>query len=459
MSDVAINYNLPDAEVFYKPEELEISPKYDMRPWSSAHQTEDKTIEKLADSIEELGQLDDVLIALEQRKGKKGEEGKEVPVILAGQRRRRAIQLVNQRRNGQATSMLPVRCRVVKDPEKAWKAAWASNKEREQMTPMDIAMKIHSMREEYGTDLKGTGKIGRQLGLDKASVHQYEKFVVDKAFTKVLQGKLHEGTISMQSAFDIVAAKITDPSEQEEVIKKAKKHQDDAAVEKITDDETLSTDEKKTQVKKAKEKKRVESPAIRKAIKEKRPDAKTKYSKSQARKFFAELDGPAYGFVNGPVRQFISYFVQLLGEGVGDEEELLKKWDKLVSYAPTGEKTKEDDAPPVKVKKARVEKVRVEKAPKKEKAKEAKPAKDKKSKAAKKPKPVKQKRLGKKAARDAERVNKKLESKKAKATAMKKPAAKPPKPKAKAAKKAATKKPIKRAAEKPTEKPVEPESK
>src|ERR1700733_605465 len=139
----AISMVMDREQIFLRPEELRSDPAYDVRPWSTSTEAEDTEIDNLSLRIEKAGrQLDPVLVV------PRIEHGREIYVIYAGNRRRRAIALWNARisARGGSAALMKVWCVIDRSGGDIRQKAYSSNRDRKNMSPMDTAKLISILR-------------------------------------------------------------------------------------------------------------------------------------------------------------------------------------------------------------------------------------------------------------------------------------------------------------------------
>jgi hypothetical protein len=326
---------------FYRPQELRVDPAYDVRPWSTSNECEDTEVEALSFRIERDGQLDPVRVILREEnpprpiRGDKAVsesyyasvESSEVPVIYAGHRRVRATALLNARISSRGVGeLVKVWCVIDRTGGDIRQKAFSSNWDRKNIGPMNVAMFIQqSLRKEFGPDAAGTKKIADYLGMSKSHVIQHERLLGGEC-SLGLRRMIQEGVVTMDGTLDILNAKVAGkpiPAEQQEaVIKRGKEIQDNDALERITDQTKTSMDTKMKSLDKALAKKRVEAPAIRKAIKELDPKAKVKRNMRDCKELTAailsSLQNP-----DGQPGQAFGYLRKWL-DGEGTNEEMIR---------------------------------------------------------------------------------------------------------------------------------------
>jgi len=378
--------------LFLRPDQIVTDDRFNVRAYGDGENEE--VIQQLATSIERDGQLDSgIVIAVENTKpeddGSKGEHY----ILIAGHRRRRAIALLNERYSLSGKPLLQMRVVVDRSGGDHTRKAIVSNLHRKDFSPMDLATLINRIKTENGWLEQGfaaTKKLAAYLSVSVPTIIQHEKFLT---IDGDLQKRLHGGQISAQSALDLLSVS---PEKRDEVLGRAAAIQaeKDAADQKAkaekeakawkapkipvpptsnADQSDASLDSKQSM---KPEKKRIERPAVVKAIREVDKETVIPRTRKEIVEFFAQLDGPAYGYIDSSVRQFITYF-QKWQAGNGTERTLLAKFDAMTEKADKGTKAAQEKADKAEASKA--EKEAQDKAASKEKAKaEKKAAKPKK---------------------------------------------------------------------------------
>lgn len=345
MSDVA---RTPAPQEFdLRPEDLVVEKQY-ARLWLGDEEQEALRIERLAALINKVGQLYPVL-ATANASGSKY-------TIVDGHRRTRAIILANQRRTEQSQELLKVRVRLVTGGDLIQKAI-VSNIARESYGPMELALRASHLREDkkFGTGFKQTKRIADYLGVDPTTITQYEKFLAVSGDTQNLLG---EGVISAQTVLDMLKADVSE-EEQPALLKRAKEIQEET-------DKALTKRSKKRREEQAaktgKSSKRIEAPAVKKAIREAKGDsgAKIALTRRELLDSLQVFDSPLYGYPDGQVRQFVTYFVDKFAVGEGSVSQMRKRFTAMVSKAAKGTK----QAEPAPVAKKTVKKATKKAAPK-----------------------------------------------------------------------------------------------
>lgn len=368
------------------PNEVDVRPEFEMRPYSSSLQQEKehKRIEKLATSLDKEGQFDDCVITEMPANG----NGLKY-VMVMGHRRRKGGLLLNERRTAEGRELFRLRCRLMPYDSALVRKALASNIERENLSPMDLALKIQQIKKENGWEgFKGDKSVASYIGVSTAQVTQHLKFLEAPS---ELRDKLALGELSAESAFDLLSG--VKPEHAGEAVEAARVEQVKAAATKALKDlesGKKTAEEAQAAIEKASTG-RIESPAVRKAIKEMEPDKRAgaiPLNRKELLETFDELDSPLYGHPDSAVRVWVRYFVDKYATGEGTNNTMLKHFDRMVEKADKGtaEASKKAEAKQ-KAEEAKLEKEQAEKAAAKA-AKQAKTAK-KAAKPAKAAKPVK----------------------------------------------------------------------
>ncbi len=300
-------------ELALLPNQVITHPRFNVRPFSSESEMEDREVEHLAESIEAVGQLDAVLITPEK-------------VLIAGHRRRRAIIIINGRRSSIGASLLRIRCAVDRSSGDLRQKAIVSNLQRKETSPMDLAYLITQIRKEHTwIGSAGTQQVADYLGVSCASVFQHEKLL---CLEKELQNKVHGRVISAQSAFDLL--KLPTSEERAKAIERASEIQSEDRLDKALDDHKTgkrSHDETIKTINQA-PRTRIEHPAIVKAIRERHVTTITKHPKISLTRTelitaIAQFDTEIYP---EQLRSFAHYFVAVFAQGLGSADELRIKF-------------------------------------------------------------------------------------------------------------------------------------
>lgn len=361
------------ANVFsFAPEEIIQDELINLRPFS--HDLGD--LEELAESIKKHGreermQLEPVIVRVDA-------EGK--PHLVAGKRRVTAISLINSGlEEGDEQWRVKATVTLADSDEAAWGAAWAENKDREGMSPMDIAINIQTlraMREWAGK--AGTKEVAAYLGVSSGFVTTHEKLL---GLPAEVQAKVHEGKLSVDAALKAVVDEGTAQQAgrkaeevQAEVLAKAEEL---AAKEK----EKLAASGKKSKTgKKGKGGSEVKGRHVQQAKRgvagaldaKKRAPARSKAEIVELLE--SEFDGPLFGFENGPIRLFVKTLLKWIG-GEGADRGVVERFKVMVEGVERGTpEPPKKDQPAKKAKVNAVKKVKANPTKKGGKKKLPKPA-------------------------------------------------------------------------------------
>jgi len=281
--------------IYLSPEQVISDERYNVRLWSDGGSEEEAhQVELLAETIERDGQIDAAVVI--------PSDGSYICVV--GNRRKRAISMINERRTRQGKPLLKLRVVVDRSGDDPLRKAIVSNLHRRDFTPMDMAALVKKLRDLHDWhEYKGAKEIAHYLQVDVATVCQYERFLdldVD------IQKAIHEGVISCQSGFDLLNVS---PERRADVLKLARSIQD---VRKPSH--------------------RIEHPAIVDAIREtkteQRPIAR---SRREILEWLSMQDGPGNGLENNPCRLFCRYFVETWAKGEGSEDKLQTLWFRMTA--------------------------------------------------------------------------------------------------------------------------------
>ena len=307
--------------LFLDTSEIVESDVTNVRPWTSKESDEEelKKIELLAETIQEEGQIQPVVV-------RKNGNGKYE--LVAGRRRKRAIELINAgREKGKELKVSAVVSVSANQNQNAFRQATIEKIHREQINPMDMAVNINNVREKFGwKGTKETAKVAAFFKVSKASVIQYEKLL---QLPVEVQKKVHKGELTRDDAFKLSQIH---KDEGEEAVLHTASH---AIAIGSAVEQSGGT---KKEVKAAK------SNVIKRAAKEVK-DAKRKAkgkevkpeprSRREIIEFFEGMQGPAYGFPNGDVHVFVAKFMDWCKGEIADST-LEKYWMKMVVSAYKG---------------------------------------------------------------------------------------------------------------------------
>lgn len=326
MSDVAVT--MPSATEFeVRPEDLVIDERF-KRAGPMDEEREAKLVEQLANTIERDGQLETVLVA----EVKKGEE--DVYVVVSGHRRRRAIVLINERRSQNGKELMKVRCKVERGD--LIRKSLIINLQRKNYSAMQLAHEIKRIRDDKKWEgFAGLKKIAEYMQLDVANIRQHEKLL---DAPREIQEKLEEGRIGMQGALELMEVK---PEKVPKVLKKAEELQ-------VERDRNLTPSHRAKRAKEGvKEGERIETPAIREAIKETPmatdPNKKPPLTRREILEAIEQFDSDAYGYADGATRIWVRYFVDVYAANKGTNATMIRKFDEMTAKAYHGTRPKKAD--------------------------------------------------------------------------------------------------------------------
>ncbi len=331
MSDVANPNALAQIEMKYLlPSEIQVIEEYNVRPWMKDDANEGRLIDRLAQDMEQNGQLDDCVVRPGRAAG--SDVGPEW-VLFIGHRRRRAAAVINERRTVEGGELFRLRCRVDSSGGDIKRKAIASNLQRKDFSPMDLAQLVHDLKKEHGWEgFKGSKECGKYLNVSTETVTQHEKFL---GADSQIQRDLVSGKLTAQNAFMLIDAK---PSKVAEVMDAAHEEQ---AKEDLRKGKAVKVDK---QTGKAKPDK-IEAPAIRKALRkvEDSTEKDVPRTRKEILEWFESNDGPAYGFPDSAVRKFVRYFCDKWAAGVVKSDKGLSQlFDEAVEKSNQGTKAAQE---------------------------------------------------------------------------------------------------------------------
>jgi len=326
VGDVGSTFEGRDQLVYLLPEEIVIPEQMDVRPYTTKTgdaESEIEAISRLAETIQEEGQIQPVRVRF-------GGDG--TYELVAGRRRVRAIALINA---GLKADQIPMRvvCVVKPDDMPAKKAAAHSyrqamveNIHRQQISPMDFATDVQTLIKRLGwKGGEAAKKAAEFLKVSPATITQHLKLFT---LSEELQRQVHEGVISRDAAFEV--AKVV-PEKQAEVVQKAKELQK-AEEGEAKQTETATGKKGGAAVRKTGTTKKRHVAA---AVREVAPDKPAPRSRKEIVDWFAEKEGPVYGYPSGDVQTFVREFVIWVKGGSSDRK-LTNKWDAMVEKARRG---------------------------------------------------------------------------------------------------------------------------
>jgi ParB/RepB/Spo0J family partition protein len=361
VSQEAVNQNLRFVELL--PEEILIQETTNVRPYTS-HQGETeeeiKALNDLMTSIEEEGQIQPIRVALIPE----AQDGQPRFKLIAGRRRHRAVTMHNMAlAAGVGPLKLQAVVEVAEEGEKAGKTAARQfrraaheNLLRRNINPVDFAMDIQQARGKFRWEgTTGTEKLANFFKVSPAQISQHEKLL--NLAPEVLE-RVAKGELTKDDAFRLERIQEKKGSEaavktMHEAIEEGENVEVAAEVEEHLETAAVGsrTGKKKKVVKKkavAKKKAAAKSAAIKKAEREADPDKAKQRSKKEVLDFFASLRGPAYGYPNGAVWQFVDKLFEFAA-GKLQERTLIRWFDAMVEKAPKGtaDSVSSDRAPAV----------------------------------------------------------------------------------------------------------------
>lgn len=312
-------------ELALLPNQIITHARFNVRPFSSESEMEDREVELLAASMEKVGQLDAIIITPDK-------------VLIAGHRRRRAVLIINEKRSVRGASLFKLRCAVDRSGGDLRQKAIISNLQRRETSPMDLAYLITQIRKEHDwIGPPGTGQVADYLGVNRATVLQHEKLLCCE---KELQNSIHCRIVSAQSAFDLLKG-LTTPQERSQAIARASEIQSEDRLHKALEDHKAGKKSEKETIESINlaPKTRIEHPAIVKAIRERHVTTITKTSKrpkisltrTELVNALAQFDTETY---SEPCRSFVHYFVTVFAQGMGTPEELRTRF-LAIAQAPS----------------------------------------------------------------------------------------------------------------------------
>ena len=305
-----------DGKLYLHPRELRINEVYNVRPFTNKHSdSEDRALELLASSIEEHGQLDDVIINPQYE-------------IMIGHRRTKAIIIANDRRSKNCMSLLRVRCRIDSSGGDLRQKAIHSNLQRHNLSSTDLLYLILELRNQH-PEWAGIDPVAGYLGISPSSVNNILKL---SEAGIVLQNQVHNGQISISAALRIIRE--TNSAEgQARILDRAR----EAQLE-ITTDKAITQAGKQISRRKAtriltnlRKPVHIEAPAVRQAIRELRNGASSHHHKPNAKRERGELVEAftdLLAHTQDPRHiHFSEYLVNVFAPGGGTLTELRRLWE------------------------------------------------------------------------------------------------------------------------------------
>lgn len=323
------------------PRDLILDEHTDVRPWeSSNNDAETERIQRLAATIKEEGQLQPV-VAREITAA----DGSITYHLIAGRRRRAAIDLINQERAQTKQEFLPVNVSVLRDisDDSAFRKAMMENAQRLQMSPMDMALNIRQIitRHNWEEKKNWSARVADFLGVSRGFVTQKMKLF---DLPDSVQAEIHSGDLSEKAAWAAIKVK---PEMREEIIADAGKIAADEAAQGTTQ-ESESVDATATEGETADATATTETAApadpgkvtdehVMKAARAKDAlNVITPLSRKEIVEAITQFDSSVYGHKNGATRKFVSYFVDTYVKGAGSPTMFKRLFNKMVEGADQG---------------------------------------------------------------------------------------------------------------------------
>lgn len=330
------------------PEQIKLPEISNVRPFSSKgedSEREIKAIENLMTSIEEEGQLQPVVVmpTKDEFITIPGTTMIPLPVyeLIAGRRRLRAITMHNMA--SEEDKQLKVKA-IIGDPVKSisqlFRRAAHENMMREDISAIDKAYNIRITRKnKKWTQAKDTPQVAAWFGVSEAQITQLEKLLtLDEVYHK----HIADGVLKADGAFALLKVKA---DKRDEVFKLAQEKQKAeltgldvyraAMPETQAPGPALEGTKKKGAKSGAAKEGGVKSKHIKSAARQVEPGTKQSRTKKEILEFFAGCLGPAYGYENGAVHQFVINFAKF-AKGEIQERTLEKYFDAMVEKAPRG---------------------------------------------------------------------------------------------------------------------------
>lgn len=372
------------------PNEILVDERYNVRPWTSdegASEIEAESIELMADSIELHGQFDAGIVEPSKTKTT---DGKEQYKLVAGHRRKKAIAIVNERRAAKGQSLILMRLRVDRSGGDMKRIAAQSNLHRDNPNPMDTAKLMDNLRSEFGWghDMTGHKQVAKYLNIKLQTVLQHQRIL--RADPEI-QKRVANGQLSMIDAHNLAVG--VKPEMLPEVFQNAERIQAESDKQQAERNEGFvkghGSKEQREELKAKKDKaatepdaepkkpKRIKHTSVVKALGEVAGALIQVQAKSRKEivALFEEIaDGPAYGAVDCPAREFARYLVDKWASGNGTDKTLLAKFDAMAGLDAADKKKNEKVAAAEREEqeKLEAEKKAAEKAKKKKKVKSPK---------------------------------------------------------------------------------------
>lgn len=294
------------------PSEIVVREEQNVRKWSELNpEHEIEKLQSLATSMRDRSQLQPVVVRQEP-------DGSFS--LIAGHRRRRAAEMLPGFKL--KAIVLPV------DDDQAYRSALAENLQRENLSPLDLAMEIQHIRASHDwMEDSDTKRVADFLAVSRATVTQHEKLL--QSGDGELQSKVHSGAISMQAALELLG---TLPEKRKEVLREA---------EQIADQEeqtkrTMATSKAKAGRKSKpwvpdfiskKSKPKVTAKHVRQAARKSGSLAKSKQlRREEILEIFGELADKTWPKW---MQEFAAYFSGPYASGKGSDKQLIGLWRRI----------------------------------------------------------------------------------------------------------------------------------
>ena len=296
------------------PRELKTIPLYNVRPYEGSLEEEEIEIAELAQSMEQDGQLEDLVIDQDHN-------------VVCGHRRRRAAVLINERRSALHQPLFKLRCRIDTTGD-LFRKAIVSNLRRKNYSPIAFAYLTKQIREKNGWDqLGGQAKVAAYLGVKAIYVSRHEKLL---AAPKTLQDDLHSGRVSMRSAIDIMGRLENIPADKRgeaarSIIDRAAEAQQETQIDRAIQSVERGTLTNEEAARSLAPRDRVENPAISRVLRE--SDHVIPRNRKDIIELFSSLDGPR---CTADGRNFLKMFLDewVCGRQIEDDT-IIKAWGRI----------------------------------------------------------------------------------------------------------------------------------
>lgn len=341
------------AQVLYlSVDEIRLSEITNVRPFSSKQDGEKELvdIQRLMTSIEQEGQIEPVVV-MKRNDAKPGE-----PVwdLVAGRRRVKAITMHNM------ASDIPLKVKAVvgdavKQASQLFRRAAHENLMREQITAIDFAHNIRTVREKMKwKSAKDTKKVAEFFVCSEAQVTQHEKLL---GLDEVFQQAIADGKLTRDGAYALLKVKADQrQGVYDAALEKQKLELNESGAEETKSASTASAATAATaattaataatstaapkpktgNVSGAAKSGGVKAKHVKTAAREADPAVRQSRSKKDIVEYFEAMMGPVYGYETGAVWQFCSNFIKWVKGEIAQDRTLDKYWNAMVEKAPRG---------------------------------------------------------------------------------------------------------------------------